>query len=217
MYRIAALAALALAAPAQAATFTPISEAAFSSQCAACELAVPEVRYGDGGTNQTWEFSATAGSDNQQAAWTSGQSYAFQIAYDQSTTTLSLDIGGQVSTRSVDLSGANAIFLRARAEPAGSTRVSVSGNDLVENDPSDGLASYLRVTDFVGPTGNFTLDGTFAFDFDSAANPSNSRFAWQAKIGQISPADIAAVPLPAPALLLGAALGGLAMFRRRRT
>ena len=207
-----------------AATVTSISAAQFAEACDACEIAVPTIRSGNRALNGDWEVAVSdGGAASQQLQWVTGQPAALSLSYASATNLLSLQVTGQgrsvTSSGTIDLSAANAIFVRARASTGGTS----SFTDLVLNGQavgglsSDGSmpggATFLQLGDVFDGTGDFTLTGSLVFDFGTAARVNGSNFAGQFKIGTV---EVAPVPLPAAGLLLLAGLGALGALRARR-
>lgn len=206
----AAVAASFVAGAVSAATITPGVVADESKV-----VATGEFHIGDRGGAAQQEVRVddlgTGGYDDQaNFAWVNDTPYAFTFGYDG--TDLSLDVAGTVVSASIDLGGADTIYLTARGNSGGSlnlTNLLLNGTTAIPDvTGANGLREWIEVTDFNFASA-WSLTGNVSFVGVPGGNQTSR---WNATI---KVADVAPVPLPAPALLLLGGLGAFAALRRK--
>lgn len=239
---VAALSATAAAAPfggAQASSLSATAfqgDTAFTTVCSAtdagaggsgntaCEYAVGEIRFGNGGSSGDRELGinqangSTFPGAEEDVAWVSGTSYAFSFAYDQLASEFTLDVGGTIiDAAAPSLAGANALFIRTRDKNATNfialTNLQLNGHPVPNTGALGGFSSAVEYVEVSGIdfTADWSLTGDVTFTFTSGPDGARgSSPAAQFKLTQVEP-----IPLPAAGWLLIAGVGGLAALRRR--
>jgi hypothetical protein len=154
---------------------------------------VAEGRIGDRGGNATFELDlGQSTSDPDVEAnydWQNGVPESFSLAYDYSTGLVTFSLGGEVLTYTTPYVGFGDIFIRTRANPAGSSiavyGLVLDGQSIADTSTSTGSGGLdILWISGIGGTSGFLLEGTVAMSW-SASTPTHSNLAFQVKVASL--------------------------------
>lgn len=200
---------------------------------------VAEGRIGDFGGNATFELDlgadTSAPSTSANYAWPNSTAVSFLIEYTAATGDVIFKVpdsilGQTLSYTSTPPSPINSIFIRTRAVNPGSsiTIDNLSLTDVNGNDMGVGSASSQTSGDsggldilWISSTlldYDWTLSGTSTMSWTGSA-PTNSRLAYQIKVGNATLTGGESFPIPEPSsfILLGIGCAGLFLLKKKNS
>jgi hypothetical protein len=161
-------------------------------------LFVGEGRIGDGAGAATFEVDLGGDTGNPattaQYDWPNGVAVSWSLAYNSLTDLATFTVDGVNLQYTSPLSGFTDVFVRTRAVNAGSdilvTDLVLDGDNVADVSFADGDLSGLDILWIGGGTltDGFTLSGTATMSW-TGARPTQSRLAFQIKVGKLQPVE----------------------------
>jgi hypothetical protein len=155
---------------------------------------VAEGRIGDRGGSATHEldlgYSTGSPDVTSDYDWQNGIPVSFSLAYDFATGLVTYTLGGTVLNYTTPYSGFGDLFIRTRANPAGSAitvyDLVIGGQPLTETSSAVGSGGLdiLWISGISAASG-FTLEGTVVLSW-SGSSPTQSNLAFQIKAASLS-------------------------------